>query len=702
MALQHLRSSTANKRPLPAGMSDGQLAINTNLASPGLFFKDSNGDLVKAGPVHVGTTAPNASPAAGGQTGNTTGELWLDTSLTPNELKTWSGSAWVSATGQEIPVSKLIDGSARQLLQTDAAGTGVEWTSNVDVPGTLDVTSTATFDSIASHPLGTAGAPTITFTGDTNTGIYSPGADELAISSNGVGRLFIDASGYVKVSNGEISQTSATGYIRLDGGSGLGLGANIVAFGESHSSAPGQLSYGTTGSGAHIFNAGGAERMRLTSTGALGLGTSTPGGLFQAGANGGSVIIDNTISELSPPTSGNDSYIFRSNNDGSLNFSSRPGGGGQYRFWSGSSVRAIIDSSGRVGIGTTAGVSYRKLTVKNEGSAGGIAVTNTNDDIVGQFCGENIGTSQELGIYSLSNMRLYTGGTQRATIDASGRLLVGTSSVVGTGADNSYYALLTVKGAATSPSGQGQMALVRGESSTSITSGETIGRIVFADSDAGNYALIDCTADGTAGSGDYPGRLVFSTTADGASSPTERMRIKSNGAVSFFDGGSIRGEIRANAYYDPVNAAGIQIANSTGTGRSLCAVNGSGSLTDNYMNLGDPATRWGTVYAATGTINTSDANLKQDIEDLDSIELAVAQGVKSLIKKFRFKDALEKKGDNARIHVGVIAQEVEQVFVDAGLDPRRYALFCEDELKDGTKRLGIRYDELLAFVVAAL
>jgi len=49
----------------------------------------------------------------------------------------------------EIAVSKLADGAARQLLQTDAAGTGVEWTSNVDLPGTLDVTGAATFDSTA-------------------------------------------------------------------------------------------------------------------------------------------------------------------------------------------------------------------------------------------------------------------------------------------------------------------------------------------------------------------------------------------------------------------------------------------------------------------------------------------------------------------------------------------------------------------------
>ena len=52
-----------------------------------------------------------------------------------------------TATISELPVSKLQDGDARQLLQTDAAGTGVEWTSNVDVPGTLDVTGAATLDA---------------------------------------------------------------------------------------------------------------------------------------------------------------------------------------------------------------------------------------------------------------------------------------------------------------------------------------------------------------------------------------------------------------------------------------------------------------------------------------------------------------------------------------------------------------------------
>ena len=50
----------------------------------------------------------------------------------------------------EIAVSKLANGTARQLLQTDSGGSGVEFTSNVDVPGTLDVTGVATFDSTST------------------------------------------------------------------------------------------------------------------------------------------------------------------------------------------------------------------------------------------------------------------------------------------------------------------------------------------------------------------------------------------------------------------------------------------------------------------------------------------------------------------------------------------------------------------------
>jgi hypothetical protein len=73
---------------------------------------------------------------------------WTALSYTPWSLVPAFPITDVSiASNAEIAVSKLADGAARQLLQTDAAGTGVEWASNIDVPGTFDVTGAATFDN---------------------------------------------------------------------------------------------------------------------------------------------------------------------------------------------------------------------------------------------------------------------------------------------------------------------------------------------------------------------------------------------------------------------------------------------------------------------------------------------------------------------------------------------------------------------------
>jgi hypothetical protein len=94
MTIKHLRSSTANKRADPAAISYGQLVLNYNSVSPGAFFKDSAGNLTKIGPVHVGVTAPNVSPA--GSAGNSTGEMWLDTSSAYPVLYVWNGSTWKS------------------------------------------------------------------------------------------------------------------------------------------------------------------------------------------------------------------------------------------------------------------------------------------------------------------------------------------------------------------------------------------------------------------------------------------------------------------------------------------------------------------------------------------------------------------------------------------------------------------------------
>jgi hypothetical protein len=96
----------------------------------------------------------------------------------------------------EIAVSKLADGTARQLLQTDAAGTGVEWTSNVDIPGTLDVTGAAVFDSTVSS---TGSSTAANFIPSSSTvpsnGMYLAAANNLSFSVNSTKRFLIDSNG---------------------------------------------------------------------------------------------------------------------------------------------------------------------------------------------------------------------------------------------------------------------------------------------------------------------------------------------------------------------------------------------------------------------------------------------------------------------------------------------------------------------------
>ncbi len=96
---QQLRSTTASKRPTAAALLDGELAINVDAGTPGLFFENDLGAITKIGPCEVGGTAPNASPAAGGAAGNSAGEFWFDTANTGGNsvaaLKVFNGSAFV-------------------------------------------------------------------------------------------------------------------------------------------------------------------------------------------------------------------------------------------------------------------------------------------------------------------------------------------------------------------------------------------------------------------------------------------------------------------------------------------------------------------------------------------------------------------------------------------------------------------------------
>ena len=121
---------------------------------------------------------------------------------------------------------------------------------------------------------------------------------------------------------------------------------------------------------------------------------------------------------------------------------------------------------------------------------------------------------------------------------------------------------------------------------------------------------------------------------------------------------------------------------------------------DNAQPLGSGAKRWSVLYAGTATINTSDRNSKEEIQDLSDAELRVAQACKGLVKRFKFKGGTRK-------HIGVIAQDVRDAFTAESLDAHEYGLFCSDTWTDEdtgeeVTQLGIRYEELLAFIISAL
>jgi Icc-related predicted phosphoesterase len=139
--------------------------------------------------------------------------------------------------------------------------------------------------------------------------------------------------------------------------------------------------------------------------------------------------------------------------------------------------------------------------------------------------------------------------------------------------------------------------------------------------------------------------------------------------------------------------------------------------TDNTYSLGKTSNRFSQLYAGTATINTSDERVKQDWTTDLSPELRAWGKVE--YGKYRFIDAVEEKGDEARWHFGLIAQRVKEAFESEGLDPFAYGVLCYDEWdeqleiqnEDGEimqdyqasgNRYGIRYEEALALECAYL
>lgn len=265
---------------------------------------------------------------------------------------------------------------------------------------------------------------------------------------------------------------------------------------------------------------------------------------------------------------------------------------------------------------------------------------------------------------------------------------------------------------------------------TSIVDSDVLSTVLFSglDDSATDYtgASLSAIAASDWSTGISPADLVFKTTgvASGAALE-ETLRIgadniislsrPTNGAIARYKVGSnICGVTRISfASGEPSMLMG---SDTTGLGFIQAGAGGfdnispynptNGSVLNGVISLGRVGAQWDDIYSVNAVTVSSDQNLKQDIEALDEAETRVAIACKGLIRKYKWRSAVEKKGDEARYHFGVIAQDLQAAFAAEGLDAGDYGVFVSSTWTDDNgveqTRLGVRYTELLAFIIGGL
>jgi hypothetical protein len=416
-----------------------------------------------------------------------------------------------------------------------------------------NATGNITLGSRVSVPLGTAALPSIYPGTDTNTGIYSPGVGQLAVATNGTGRLFIDANGFVGIgavntgsTGAQLSTTTTNSTARLivESTNAAGYTGLRVANGTGHW----EMQVDGANQGLRWLDDG-SERLRITSAGLVGIGTSAPDVVLdvRTGAAGfGQFVHASGLGGVRIAGTGQfsaSSLVFANNHSAGVvdGYTIQLDGANQsLKFLSGgtaATARMTLLSDGKVGIGTTSPVQALDV-VGSINLTGNHTFSTTTSPLIAATAASSV-------------LRFGTGsgGTERARIDSSGRLLVGTSSarttlfntaiappiqVEGTGLGDRFLAAIS----SSSTGSRGGGVVVAHQKSgtlngnTALAEQDSAGLVSFQGNDATNFieaARIEVFVDGTPGTNDMPGRLVFSTTADGASSPTERLHINSVG-----------------------------------------------------------------------------------------------------------------------------------------------------------------------------
>jgi hypothetical protein len=446
-------------------------------------------------------------------------------------------TAWSNVTSAMIGDLEIANAD----VATNAAIAGTKISPNF---GSQNVVTTGTNTAASLIPTGSS-VPA--------NGIYLPSANNVAISTNGTGRLFVDSSGRVGVGTSSPS-TIFKATVNGDGSSvvgGFSLRNNSTEYltiGSAAANDAANIDVWGVANGYMRFATNNTERLRITADGKLGLGTSSPGVALttRVAANG------------TPATTGttqtNGAFRIESSlTSGCIDFG--PNGASP---WIQATDRSDLSqkyslllnpNGGSVGIGTTSPGYLLDLGSTSgavDDASVALRIHRSGTSTWGKIdeVGGVLNIDQYDSVSPIIRFRTSTDGstfTERVRIDSSGRLLVGTSTSLGSNAKvqaltGDLYCFEAYQIGTNTYPAQINFTKERGSAGSFavVQNGDAIGSLSFRGTDGSaikTAAEITCFVDGTPSANDMPGRLVFSTTGDGASSPTERMRIDSAGRL---------------------------------------------------------------------------------------------------------------------------------------------------------------------------